>query len=444
MKYFTKKVATILLIALLIMSLSACGRLSSKQVTELLQENGYDFGQSGINVVLDEDLSNETSGLISKGNKFVLLKIDDQYAWAVINLKEKSVYDIKSIFPLSPVKKEISYMAEDVNVKLFQIAKKYIEDYGIDCLGEKEYAEKCLQEITDNGIISVVEAQEIVNNAIYEVVDSKYNPTALFEEDSAVPVYYAVQTSELVYNWDHVFPEVVYNVWKTTTDRQSQSVMTALNGQPYVLKTVWGVTDTDLNEVGTYSSLEEAKEQLLGKNSNKSNVSKNDETLSGSKSNSENKTNKKGKDDFVIGITDYAPFNYYEENELVGFDTELAKYICNELGLNPIFKEIDWDEKESLLNSNEVDCIMNYFTYTDERATTMTLSDVYLTCDEYDEDFDEFYSEQQVVIAFKKGDRRVAEFDLIISKAKSENVIGRLVDKYRSSFEAAHFSNLSW
>ena len=36
-----------------------------------------------------------------------------------------------------------------------------------------------------------------------------------------------------------------------------------------------------------------------------------------------------GKGKLTIGITLFAPINYYDENnELIGFDTELAKAVC--------------------------------------------------------------------------------------------------------------------
>lgn len=34
----------------------------------------------------------------------------------------------------------------------------------------------------------------------------------------------------------------------------------------------------------------------------------------------------------VVGYTIYEPMNYFENNELVGFDTELAKAVFQELG----------------------------------------------------------------------------------------------------------------
>jgi polar amino acid transport system substrate-binding protein len=67
-----------------------------------------------------------------------------------------------------------------------------------------------------------------------------------------------------------------------------------------------------------------------------------------------------GKGTLVIGITEAAPMNYYDENgELVGFDTEFAQAVCAKLGLAYNFVIIDWDMKEVELNAKSIDCIWN-------------------------------------------------------------------------------------
>ena len=77
----------------------------------------------------------------------------------------------------------------------------------------------------------------------------------------------------------------------------------------------------------------------------------------------------KGK--FIVGMTIYAPMNYYDANgdlvedsngEFIGFDTELAKAVAQKLGLEVEFVEIKWDNKYSELASGAIDCIWNGFT----------------------------------------------------------------------------------
>ena len=80
-----------------------------------------------------------------------------------------------------------------------------------------------------------------------------------------------------------------------------------------------------------------------------------------------------------IGYTYFEPMNYNDENgQLTGFDTEYAKRVCEELGLTPEFIEINWDTKEIELNSKNIDCIWNGFTYTPERDENMDFSYHYM------------------------------------------------------------------
>ena len=65
----------------------------------------------------------------------------------------------------------------------------------------------------------------------------------------------------------------------------------------------------------------------------------------------------------VVGYTIYAPMNYLDEGgELIGFDTDLAKAVFEGLGYEVVFKEINWDNKYTDLNSNAIDCVWNGFT----------------------------------------------------------------------------------
>ena len=85
------------------------------------------------------------------------------------------------------------------------------------------------------------------------------------------------------------------------------------------------------------------------------------------------------KGSMVIGYTVYAPMNYTDDNgEFTGFDTELAKAVCEKLGVTPEFIEIDWDTKEIELNAKNIDCIWNGFTITDEREENLDFTTPYI------------------------------------------------------------------
>ena len=87
----------------------------------------------------------------------------------------------------------------------------------------------------------------------------------------------------------------------------------------------------------------------------------------------------KEKGELVIGMTLFAPMNYYDENkELIGFETEFAKAVCEKLGVKAKFVEINWDTKEIELNAKSIDCIWNGMTITEERQANMSISVPYM------------------------------------------------------------------
>ncbi len=72
---------------------------------------------------------------------------------------------------------------------------------------------------------------------------------------------------------------------------------------------------------------------------------------------------KDAKETLVVGYTIYDPMNFLdEEGKLVGYDTELAQKVFGNLGYEVSFKEIQWENKYTDLNSDVIDCIWNGFT----------------------------------------------------------------------------------
>ena len=80
----------------------------------------------------------------------------------------------------------------------------------------------------------------------------------------------------------------------------------------------------------------------------------------------------------VVGMTLFAPMNYYEGDQFVGFDTELTTAVFNKLGVEVKFEEINWDSKEIELNSKNIDCIWNGMCITEERKENMSMTNAYL------------------------------------------------------------------
>lgn len=85
----------------------------------------------------------------------------------------------------------------------------------------------------------------------------------------------------------------------------------------------------------------------------------------------------KGK--LVVGITYNVPMNYLDDSgELVGFETEFTKAVCEKLGVTPEFQVIEWSKKEFELNAKTIDLVWNGLTVTDERRENMLFSKSYM------------------------------------------------------------------
>ena len=82
----------------------------------------------------------------------------------------------------------------------------------------------------------------------------------------------------------------------------------------------------------------------------------------------------KGKGKMVIGYTVYEPMNYTDaDGNFTGFDTELATAVCEKLGVEPEFVEINWDTKVVELDAKSIGCIWNGMTLTEDiMANTAT------------------------------------------------------------------------
>ena len=86
----------------------------------------------------------------------------------------------------------------------------------------------------------------------------------------------------------------------------------------------------------------------------------------------------KDKGKLVVGITDFAPMDYKDDNgEWIGFDADMAKVVADRLGVECQFVEIDWDNKIMELDSKNIDVVWNGMTLTDEVTNAMECSNAY-------------------------------------------------------------------
>ena len=86
----------------------------------------------------------------------------------------------------------------------------------------------------------------------------------------------------------------------------------------------------------------------------------------------------KGK--IVIGITEYAPMDYKDENgNWTGFDAEFAQLFAKELGVTCEFYVIaDWSKKFMELDTKQIDAVWNGMTITEEALLNASVSDPYV------------------------------------------------------------------
>lgn len=82
----------------------------------------------------------------------------------------------------------------------------------------------------------------------------------------------------------------------------------------------------------------------------------------------------------IIGLDDsYPPMGFRDEqNQIAGFDIDLATEVARRLGVTAVFTPIDWDAKELELTSGKIDCIWNGMTITNARLETMFFARPYI------------------------------------------------------------------
>lgn len=88
----------------------------------------------------------------------------------------------------------------------------------------------------------------------------------------------------------------------------------------------------------------------------------------------------KDKGTLVLGLDDsFPPMGFRDDQDnIVGFDIDLAKAVCEKLGVELVLQPIEWDAKEQELNTKNIDCIWNGMSVTPDRKENMTMSQTYL------------------------------------------------------------------
>lgn len=88
-----------------------------------------------------------------------------------------------------------------------------------------------------------------------------------------------------------------------------------------------------------------------------------------------------GKGMLILGLDDaLPPMGFQNDNwEIDGFDIDVAKKVCEKMGVELKLQPIDWKAKDSELNGKKIDCIWNGFTVTEERKNEVLFTEPYMT-----------------------------------------------------------------
>ncbi|MGN0618210.1 MAG: amino acid ABC transporter substrate-binding protein [Ruminiclostridium sp.] len=85
----------------------------------------------------------------------------------------------------------------------------------------------------------------------------------------------------------------------------------------------------------------------------------------------------------ILGLdATFVPMGYTDENDqIVGFDIDVAEEVCARLGVTLVKQPIDWATKETDLEVGKIDCIWNGMSVNPTRAEVMNLSEPYMKND---------------------------------------------------------------
>lgn len=83
---------------------------------------------------------------------------------------------------------------------------------------------------------------------------------------------------------------------------------------------------------------------------------------------------------FILGLDDsFPPMGFRDENnEIVGFDIDVARAVAERLGVELVTQPISWDAKELELSAGNVDCLWNGLSITPDREASMSMTFPYL------------------------------------------------------------------
>ena len=138
----------------------------------------------------------------------------------------------------------------------------------------------------------------------------------------------------------------------------------------------------------------------------------------------------------VVGFDPgFPPYGYIDKGQYKGLDLDLAREVCKRNGWDFNAVPVEWDEKDSLLESGEINCIWSAFAI-EGREGAFTFSEPYMKVESNYED--EGITTENYAVGFKLGDTETAE---IVSDTLQEMYKDGTVEKIMAEY-ASHFGDL--
>ena len=140
---------------------------------------------------------------------------------------------------------------------------------------------------------------------------------------------------------------------------------------------------------------------------------------------------------------EFAPFEYYEGEELKGFDIDLMNYIGERIGFDIEFVNMSFDKLIPAVVNGEVNCAISAITITKERESVIDFSNPYLIANvTYKDGEDWAKSKEKYAIVFPSMDKTsikssftpeesiYSQINIAIEELRDNHTIEKLVEKY--------------
>ena len=146
----------------------------------------------------------------------------------------------------------------------------------------------------------------------------------------------------------------------------------------------------------------------------------------------------------TVGINaEFAPFEYYEGEELKGFDIDLMNYIGERIGFDIEFVNMSFDKLIPAVVNGEVNCAISAITITKERESVIDFSNPYLIANvTYKDGEDWAKSKEKYAIVFPSMDKTsikssatpeesiYSQINIAIEELRDDHTVEKLVEKY--------------